>query len=78
MLFSKRMVERLYSQGWEYSHMGRCGYGHDEPIYSHRDFPGVFLRENRDGGYSLYSDKVYVSEYGRGFDAGFTAAQKLR
>ena len=76
MLFSKRMVERLYSQGWEYCYMSRCGCGHDEPVYSHRDYPGVFLRENCCGGYKVYSDEIYVSEYDRGFAAGFAAAQK--
>jgi len=60
--FTKNMRERLFAQGWKFSHDYYDYITGETTIYSNKNFPGVYIMESGFGRFVIYSDNVYKTE----------------
>ncbi len=74
--FTKKMLQRLKNQGWEFSHENYYEYNQEEEIiYSNDKYPGVFISRSNSFGIYVYSDNLYnpesekiIEAYNKGYD----------
>ena len=76
--FTKEMRERLFAQGWEFSHDYYDYITGETTVYSNKDFPGVYIMESGFGRFVIYSDNVYKTEEEKiqeAYDKGYKEAK---
>ncbi len=76
--FTQNMKERLFAQGWKFSHKNYYEYNQEiETIYSNDKYPGVFISRSNSFGIYTYSDDLYnpesekiIEAYNKGYNKG--------